>query len=113
MSSRAAMVRMPMHLFIKNGALYVPEDKREDILRLYGGHTILDLDTLFQFGEKIPGEKISGSNDCFSRMIVCMNKTDGDMRDQWEKLPEGYMRDVFNILQSLVRTRLGEQVWYQ
>ena len=43
-----------------------------------------------------------------------MNETSGQMRDQWAKVSDDViLKDVFNLIQSAVRSRIGETVWYE
>lgn len=94
----------------KGPVLYVPGKHRERILRLYGGHTIMDFDELYQFNVKI-GQPYP---NCYASMMYYLNETGGYMQDQWEKLSEErVLGDVFNLVQSAVRARVGECVWYE
>ena len=90
--------------------LFVPAKHKDRILRIYGGFTMLDFDELFDFNTKIAG----GYANCFQSMIFWMNYTSGNLRDQWEKVrTDKVLPDVFNIVQSAVRARVGECVWYE
>jgi hypothetical protein len=47
-------------------------------------------------------------------MQAAMNLTNGDMQDQMNKARhDPFLFDVLNILQSMVRSRIGEEVWYE
>lgn len=47
-------------------------------------------------------------------MMFWMNQTNGSMRDQWDKVShDPVLKDVFNLIQSAVRSRTGETVWYE
>tara|TARA_Y100001980_G_C14248378_1_gene94384 strand:- start:55 stop:498 length:444 start_codon:yes stop_codon:yes gene_type:complete len=90
--------------------LYVPGHQRARILRLYGGHTFLDFDELYDFNRKIGAPY----DNCFASMMYWMNKTQGILRDQFQKLAhDALLSDLFNIVQSAVRARVGECVWYE
>ena len=90
--------------------LYVPAAHVDRIVRLYGGFTMLDFDEVFKMNIKI-GQPY---DNCFNSMVYYMNVTGGDMRDQWEKVShEKSLADVFNLVQSTVRSRVGECVWYE
>ena len=89
--------------------LYVPAECKDRILRLYGGFTMLDFDELYDMNTKIGSEY----QTCFNTMMYWMNVTNGALRDQWEKVShDKVLRDVFNLIQSAVRSRVGECVWY-
>lgn len=89
--------------------LYVPADHKDRILRLYGGFTVLDFDEIYDMNGKIGGKY----QTCFNTMMFWMNETDGALRDQWLKVSEDrVLTDVFNLVQSAVRSRVGECVWY-
>jgi hypothetical protein len=91
--------------------LYVPPGHKGRVLRLFGGHTMDDFDKLYGFNEKIgaPYPK------CFNSMMYYMNQTSlGELRDQWSKLShDALLSDLFNIVQSAVRSRAGEEVWFE
>ena len=92
--------------------LYVPgpAHHRDRILRLYGGFTMLDFDELFSTNTKIGGWQ----DNCYNSMMFWMNETGGDLRDQWHKIShDPILKDVFNLIQSAVRSRIGESVWYE
>ena len=90
--------------------LYVPEKHRERILRMYGGWTVRDFDHMFGFNAKIG----SPYNTSFQSMMYFMNATGGrGMRDQWQKVAhDPRLSDAFNLVQSMVRSRVGEEAWY-
>lgn len=89
--------------------LYVPAEQKDRILRLYGGFTMLDFDDLYDMNTKIGSEY----HTCYNTMMYWMNVTHGAMRDQWEKVShDRVLTDVFNLIQSAVRSRVGECVWY-
>lgn len=90
--------------------LYIPSVHKARILRLYGGHTMLDFDELYDFNSKIGGHLAN----CFQSMIQWMNHLEGQLLFQWEKVSDDrVLGDVFNIVQSAVRSRIGECVWYE
>ena len=89
--------------------LYVPEEHKERIRRIYGGMTFGDFDELFDFNAKIGAPYPS----CFKSMMYWLNEVEGDLHDQHAKLAHNRpLSDVFNIVQSAVRSRIGEKVWY-
>ena len=90
--------------------LYVPAEHQPRIVRLYAGFTMLDFDELYDMNAKI-GDVY---DTCFHTMMHWMNLTRGDMRDQWLKVSDDkVLTDVFNLVQSAVRSRVGECVWYE
>ena len=89
--------------------LYVPRKHKARILRLYGGFTMLDFDELYDMNNKIG----SYYPNCFSTMMFWMNENNGSLHDQWYKVSDDkVLTDVFNLIQSAVRSRIGECVWY-
>ena len=73
---------------------------------------MLDFDELYGFNVKI-GSPYSYTN-CYKSMMYYLNLTSGKLRDQWEKVrTERVISDVFNIVQSAVRSRVGECVFYE
>jgi len=94
----------------KSPVLFVPSKHYKRIFRLYGGHTMLDFDELYKFNVKIG----SPYPNCYKSMMYYMNLLQGDLRDQWEKVrTERVLSDIFNVVQSAVRARVGECVWYE
>ena len=90
--------------------LYIPTDEKARILRLWGGFTMCDFDKFFKINLKFGTDS---NINCYQCMMVRMNETEGRLRDQYEKLlGEDSLADIFNILQSAVRSRIGEKVWY-
>jgi len=95
--------------------LFVPNEQRDRIRRLYGSMTFDDFDKEFGFNDKMG----AFFPTCFQTMMYCMNVTDGAIADQFDKLNwssdigKTVMQDMFNLVQSAVRTLLGEQVWYK
>lgn len=89
---------------------FVPSKHYQRILRLHGGHTMLDFDELYEFNVNIG----SPYPNCYNSMMYYLNLLGGELRDQWEKVKtERVLSDVFNIVQSAVRARVGECVWYE
>ena len=89
--------------------LFIPKEQRDAIVSTYAGYTMRDLDTLHGVNAKIGGM----FDNCFQSMMHWMNETDGNLSDQMEKLkrdPE--LHDQCNLVQSAVRSRRGEEVWY-
>ena len=95
--------------------LYVPENEKERILRLYGNWTMDDLDKIYQFNQAI-GSKYNSS---FRTMMYYMNTIAEEedelvlIQDQYDKLEKEFLKDSFNIVQSAVRSRVGENFWCQ
>lgn len=94
--------------------LYVPENEKERILRLYGNWTMDDLDKYYQFNQAIG----STYNSSFQTMMYYMNilaeEEDDELvliQDQYDKLEKEILKDSFNIVQSAVRSRVGEKFW--
>ena len=86
------------------------ELRRDRMLRLYGGFTMLDFDELYATNTKIGAPY----DNCFQSMMYYMNATNGHLRDQWAKVSDDpVLTDVFNLIQSAVRSRVGETVWYE
>jgi len=110
----------PISKLVAAGALWVPPKQKERLLRVYGSQGFLDFDKEWGFNDKI-GAPYPTS---FQSMIYFMNilaeedDPEAQMQDQFDKFRYGdsissrIMMDVFNLLQSCVRTRLGEHVWY-
>jgi len=89
--------------------LFIPEAQRDAIVRTYAGYTMRELDTIHGVNAKIGGM----FDNCFQSMMHWMNETDGNLSDQMETLsfwPE--LHDQCNLVQSAVRSRRGEEVWY-
>jgi len=105
---------------VNEGCIYIPVEKKDYILKVYGRQTPEDFDKLWNFNEKI-GKMYPTS---FQTMIFCMNQMAEDedsfeqqMQDQYDKLRGSdiatrQFRDMFNIIQSCIRTRLNECAWY-
>ncbi len=90
--------------------LYVPHKYVVRIIRLFGGHTMMDFDKYYGFNNKIGAPYLN----CYLSMMSYMNMLNGNMRDQWEKVShDPLLSDVFNIVQSAVRSRIGECKWYE
>ena len=90
--------------------LYVPDNKRKRILQLWGGFTMTDFDNLFHVNIKFGGKT---DDNCYQIMMSMMNRTKGELRDEYIKLyDQKGLADIFNIIQSAVRSRIGEKVWY-
>ena len=93
--------------------LYIPENEKERILRLYGNWTMDDLDKYYQFNKAIG----STYNSSFQTMMYFMNimaEEDDELvliQDQYDKLENEILKDSFNIVQSAVRSRVGEKFW--
>lgn len=93
--------------------LYVPENEKERILRLYGNWTINDLDKYYNFNESI-GSQYKTS---FQTMMFYMNQIAEEddelfeIQEQYNKLDKQILKDSFNIVQSAVRSRVGEKYW--
>ena len=90
--------------FVERGELFVPEAHRARILDDYGQRSLA---SFHEFNIKM-GSKY---DDPVSTMTHWMNVTEGHLQDQFDKL-SGELADIFNILQSFIRTRIGEEVWY-
>ena len=110
----------PVSDLVEAGALGVPPAQKERVLRVYGGQSFNDFDAEWRLNEKLGGMFPSS----FQTMVYCMNvlaeedNPEACMREQFDKLGRGddissrMMKDMFNLVQSCVRTRLGERVWY-
>ena len=121
MSDASAVWQQPVSVLIDSGALWVPPQEKKRLLRLYGNQRFLDFDVEWKFNEKI-GQPYP---TCFQSMMYWMNTVseeddqEAQMQDQFDKLGYGndissrMMRDMFNMVQSCVRTRFGEKVWYE
>ena len=94
----------------QSAVLYVPHKHVARIIRLFGGHTMMDFDHMYGFNNKIGAPY----PNCYSSMMSYMNMLKGNMRDQWEKVShDPLLSDVFNIVQSAVRSRIGECKGYE
>ena len=90
--------------------LYIPEKHKDRILRLYGGWKLTDFDDVLGFNGKMGSVYETG----YQTMMFYMNETKGDMADQAAKLNDNPpLHDAFNIVQSAVRSRIGETKWYE
>ena len=90
--------------------LYIPEKHKDRILRLYGGWKLTDFDDVFGFNSKMGSVYETG----YQTMMFYMNETKGHMADQAAKLNDNpSLHDAFNIMQSAVRSRIGETEWYE
>jgi hypothetical protein len=91
---------------VRRDALFVPDEEKSRILTAYGSRS---LTSFHDFNIKMG----SLYEDPVSTMTAWMNITHGYLQDQFEKLTTQELKDIFNILQSFVRTvRTGEKVWY-
>ena len=94
-------------------SLYIPENEKERIIRLYGNWTINDLDKYYNFNEAIG----SYYKNSFQTMMYFMNQLAeeddeyAEIQEQYNKLDKQILKDSFNIVQSAVRSRLGEEFW--
>lgn len=94
--------------------LYIPQKQKARVLARYGKLTISELDRLFDINTKIGGQGSFGYGTCLQTMQAAMNLTNGDMQDQMDKVRhDPFLFDVLNLLQSMVRSRIGEEVWYE
>ena len=100
--------------FEEMNGLYIPEKQKARVLERYGKLTISELDRLFDINTKIGGQGSFGYGTCLQTMQAAMNLTNGDMQDQMDKVRhDPFLFDILNILQSMVRSRIGEEVWYE
>ena len=89
--------------------LCVPAKHKDRIFRLYGTLTMRDFDKMYGMNAKL-GKKYG---DCFHATTYWMDVTDGRVRDQWDKVSgDKVLSDLFNLVQSAVRSRVGECEWY-
>ena len=94
-------------------SLYIPENEKERIIRLYGNWTINDLDNYYNFNEAIGGYYKTS----FQTMMYFMNQFAEEddeyveIQEQYNKLDKQILKDSFNIVQSAVRSRVGEEFW--
>jgi len=109
----SALDGTPSIRYLSEHGMHIPDDQKERILILYGSWTFDDFDGYgfnMGMGATYP--------TCFQTMMYYMNETEGDLSDQFNKLawlPEPTHTlycDMFNIVQSAVRSRIGERVWY-
>ena len=103
-----------VHELYDTGLLYIPDNEKNRILRMYGNQTLLDFDKVYGLNQCM-GERYPTS---FQTMMYYMNILEGDLSDQFDKfihVGSPYrvlLRDMFNIVQSAVRSRIGEKEWY-
>ena len=89
--------------------LFIPEEQRDAIVSTYAESTMREFDTVDGLNEKIGGM----FDTCFQSMMYWMNETDGNLSNQMEKLKRyPKLHDQCNLVQSAVRSRRGEEVWY-
>lgn len=94
--------------------LYIPEKHKARVLDRFGKLTVNEFDRLFDINTKIGGKGSFGYPTCLQTMQAAMNLTNGDMQDQMNKVRhDPFLFDTLNILQSMVRSRIGEEVWYE
>ena len=118
---RMQVWKQTVELLVEEGCIYIPAERKDYILKVYGRQTLEDFDKLWGFNEKIG--KIYPTS--FQTMMHYMNMMDEDdegfeqqMQDQFDKLRGSdiatrIVQDMFNITQSCIRTRLNECVWYE
>ena len=88
--------------------LYVPKRERTRILRLYGEWNMEDLDKNHNLNRELGGVYPTS----FETMMHYMNILEPNEREylqvHYHKLGRQSLRDSFNIVQSAVRSRVGE-----
>lgn len=106
-----SVMQVSFREMFQTGVLFIPSHAQDRILKLYGGWTLQDFDTLLGLNEKM-GEP---EQNCLSSMRLYLNQVQGDVasvRDQWLKLSnDPVLSDAFNVTQSIVRYVAGEKVW--
>ena len=116
-----AIWQKPVSVLMKSGALWVPPEQKKRIIRLYGNQMLEDFDNEWKFNVKIGQPYPTGFQSMMYYMNTFAEEDDPEvlMRDQFDKLRQGgddissrIMKDMFNIVQSCVRTRFSEEVWY-
>ena len=111
--------KQTVELLVEEGCIYIPAERKDYILKVYGRQTLEDFDKLWNLNEKLG--KIYPTS--FQTVMYYMNTMAEDdsfeeqMQDQFNKLRGSdiatrQLRDMFNIIQSCIRTRLNECVWY-
>ena len=97
--------------------LFVPPEIKIKIKTLYGHMNFSQFDTVLQFNERgLTLHKAPISS--YASFWEAMNMTNGDLQDQFDKLKIdnrsglSQVLDLFNLMQSSIRTPLGEYVWY-
>ena len=90
--------------------LYVPPHRRDYVRRLYGGWRVDDLDTILRLNESLGELCVDG----YSTVKYLMNEFEGEVEPLYKALAWSRPRaDAFNIVQSMVRSPFGEEVWYE
>ena len=111
--------KQTVELLVEEGCIYIPVERKDYKLKVYGRQTLEDFDKLWNLNEKLG--KIYPTS--FQTVMYYMNTMAEDdsfeeqMQDQFNKLRGSdiatrQLRDMFNIIQSCIRTRLNECVWY-
>ena len=89
--------------------LYVPNDHLERVLDAYGHLTMRDLDRQHRLNAQLGAIHETS----FQTMMHLMNERDGDVSAIFDTVRnDAVVSDLFNIVQSAVRSRCGETVWY-
>ena len=90
---------------------FVPENEKDRIMATYGKQTFADFDAKglnSAIGAIFPGAML---NSGYMSIGSWMREHGGNAQQLFDKLgPE--WSDMFNIIQSTIRSRKGEKVWY-
>ena len=99
---------------IEKNVLWVPTDHKDTLLRIWGGQTFKDFDNYWGFKDIISGPYETSFQNMMHYMNICDEEDDPEalMSYQFEKLKSQHVKDMFNLVQSCIRTRVGEHVWY-
>ena len=95
--------------------LYVPNEHLDRVLTTYGHLTMRDLDRQHRLNARLGelGEQGELHETSFQTMMHLMNERNGDVSALFERFRnDAVASDLFNIVQSAVRSRCGETVWY-
>ena len=80
------------------GNLFIPEGTA--ILSEYGEKTIAALDSEYDFNKHMGNKYSTG----YIHMVFIMLQNDDEILQNFQRLPEGPCRDIFNIIGSTIRT---------
>lgn len=108
------ITRVPVHKLMRTTpgkpTLYVPKLEKVRILRLYGEWNLEDFDINYHLNRELGGVYPTS----FDTMLHYMNLLEPNeqyLQVHYHKLGRQGLKDGFNIVQSAVRSRVGEKFW--
>ena len=91
--------------------LYVPQRERTRILRLYGEWNIEDLDRNHNLNRELGGVFPTSFETMMHYMNMLQPNERYHLQVHYHKMGRQGLKDSFNIVQSAVRSRVGEEFW--